>query len=218
MSKIVYKDFTIEHIVKPRIKHSYVSVQRDATVVLKTPEVSSMFVQELLLDKENWIRKQLDKIRTRPQLDVSIEDELILFGEIYSIDSPEALHLRELLVKVKTKKKEQVLKCYDKFYMSVSQEYLTQRVEHYAEVMNLSFNELRFKKLKSRWGSCSSHRVITLNTKLMQVKKECIDYVVVHELAHLVHMNHSKAFHEHVDKYIQDSKAIRTELKNTNIL
>ncbi len=83
--------------------------------------------------------------------------------------------------------------------------------------MELDYREVKFRKMKSRWGSCSSLRVITFNSELIKVKKELIDYVVVHELAHLVHMNHSKNFHALVDKYISNSKEIRKELKSTNL-
>ena len=139
----------------------------------------------------------------------------MLFGDIYSIDSPEVHSLHVELQRVKIADEKKILKCYDKFYMDYSKEYLTSRVEYYSGIVNLSYSALKFKKLKSRWGSCSSDKAITLNTNLMKVKKEYIDYVVVHELAHLVHMNHSKEFHNHVDRYIKNSKSIRKEFRNT---
>jgi len=84
--------------------------------------------------------------------------------------------------------------------------------------MGLSYTEIKFRKMKSRWGSCSSKKTITLNTELMKVKKELIDYVLVHELAHLKHMNHSKEFHSLVENYLSDSKVLRKELKNINLI
>lgn len=92
-------------------------------------------------------------------------------------------------------------------------EYLQNRVDYFAQAMQLKYNQVRFKKMKSRWGSCSSAGNISLNTELLKLPKECVDYVVVHELAHLVHMNHSKAFHELVAIYIADAKEIRAQLK-----
>ena len=72
--------------------------------------------------------------------------------------------------------------------------------------MNLSYSDLKFRKMKSRWGSCNSNGVITLNKKLIKTPEICIDYVIVHELAHLVHMNHSKKFHLLIDKYMSNAK------------
>jgi predicted metal-dependent hydrolase len=82
--------------------------------------------------------------------------------------------------------------------------FLTQRVEHFSQVMGLEYSELKFRKMKRRWGSCTSTKIITLNTYLYNTPSNQIDYVVVHELAHLVHMNHSKKFHALVGKYLPD--------------
>lgn len=84
-------------------------------------------------------------------------------------------------------------------------------------MMDLHFNEVKYRKMKSRWGSCSSAKVLTFNTELIKTKKELIDYVVVHELAHLKHMNHSRAFHSFVDRYLPNSKGYRQELKKVKI-
>lgn len=83
-----------------------------------------------------------------------------------------------------------------------SKEELTRRVDFFAQIMGLKYSELKFRKMKSRWGSCSSNGVITLNKKLIKTPQECIDYVIVHELAHLTHMNHSKKFHQLVEEYL----------------
>jgi len=213
MSKIPFKELSIEHIVKSRLKHSYISVGKNLEIVVKTPTPSKRFLESLLLEKEAWIRKQLSKIKSVPKQEISLEDELLLFGEVYSIDSQQATKLRDILNNIKVKNSAKVLKAYDNFYKELAQEYLSSRLEYFASIMQLNYSEVKFKKLKSRWGSCSSHRVITLNTRLMLIEKELIDYVIVHELSHLVHMNHSKEFHNHVESYLTDSKAIRAKLK-----
>ena len=216
MSEILFKELKIEHIIKLSLKNSYISVLPNANIVVKTPKVSTAFIEKLLIKREGWIRKQLVKLEKHPVQSVCLEDEVMLFGDVYSIDSKEAFDLRELLTSVKVSKHIKILKCYDEFYMSKAKEYLSERVEYYSELMNLRCSALKFKKLKSRWGSCDSNGIITLNTKLMKVKKEYIDYVVVHELSHLVHMNHSKKFHDLVDIYIKDSRSLRKEFRNTH--
>ncbi len=217
MNEIIFKDLSIEHICKPRLKHSYVSVNHDLKVILKTPKVSKYFIDKLLLDKETWIRKQIYKLSQNLPPKISLEDEVLLFGEIFSIDIEEAVYLREKLQKLRKTSKSNILKCYDDFYKRYSVEYLPSRVEHFANKMDLKFNSLKFRKMRSRWGSCSSSRTITLNSELIKVKKELIDYVVVHELAHLVHMNHSKDFHSLVECYMPSSKALRRELRGVSL-
>ncbi len=92
----------------------------------------------------------------------------------------------------------------------IAKNYLRNRVEIYSKKMNLSFLELKFRRMKRRWGSCDSKKIITLNIYLYNTPIEQIDYVIVHELAHLVHMNHSKKFHNLVNKYFPNAKEIES--------
>jgi predicted metal-dependent hydrolase len=217
MNKIVFKELEIEHICNPRLKHSYLSVKNSSEIVLKTPKVSNSFIQNLLLEKETWIKKQLLKFESSNSRKVNLEDEALLFGDVISIDSMEVEFLRNKLLALKNTQEKNVLKSYDEFYKYFANQYLPQRVEYFANAMNLEFAALKFRKMKSRWGSCSSTKIITLNSELIKVKKELIDYVIVHELAHLVHMNHSKKFHELVESHLRDSQKFRQELKKTNL-
>ena len=90
---------------------------------------------------------------------------------------------------------------------------MKERVDFYAQKMGLIYNELKFRRMKRRWGSCSSKRTITLNLYLFNTSKELIDYVIVHELAHLVQMNHSKKFHKVVAFYMPQVKELEIKLK-----
>ena len=96
-------------------------------------------------------------------------------------------------------------------------DYISKRLEYFSHLMGLSYSEVRFKTMKSQWGSCNTQRKITLNTQLKKLDSEMIDYVLVHELAHLVHMNHSKSFHALVGQYLPNAKEIRKSMKNIKI-
>jgi len=91
--------------------------------------------------------------------------------------------------------------------------YMRQRVEFFATKMGLLYHEVKFRKMKRRWGSCSSQKNITLNLYLFNTSHELIDYVIVHELAHLVQMNHSKKFHKVVEFYMPDARELEKKLK-----
>ena len=213
---IFFKELQIEHICKATLKNSYIGI-RHSKITLKTPKVSKQYIENLLLDKEPWIRKQLLQLEQREVKKLNLEDEILFFGEVYSIDIPEAESLRINLAKLKINTHENILKCYDRFYKQYAQNYLTPRLEYFSKIMGLEYSELKFRKMKSRWGSCSSRGTVTLNTQLIKVKKELIDYVLVHELAHLVHMNHSIRFHTLVEQYLPDSKNLKKELRFLNI-
>ncbi len=88
-----------------------------------------------------------------------------------------------------------------------------EKLNDFAEQMNVHFNMVRIKNVKTIWGSCSSKKNLNFNFKLFFLPEALIDYVFVHELAHLKHMNHSKAFWSEVEKQIPDYKKRREELK-----
>jgi predicted metal-dependent hydrolase len=218
MNKINFNGIEVEHICKPSLKNSYINISKDAKVILKTPRVSSSYIETLLLKKESWIRKHLLNIEINKPKEINIEDEVLLFGEVYSVDAPEARLLNESLQRLRISSLKNIHRCYDDFYKELSKSYLTTRLEYFSNIMNLKYSEVKYKKLKRRWGSCDSKKVITLNIQLLKIDKDLIDYVIVHELAHLVHMNHSKKFHQLVENYIPNAKDIVIRLRDTNII
>ncbi|WP_457746273.1 M48 family metallopeptidase [Sulfurimonas sp.] len=218
MPNIIYNDILVEVIHNPKLKNSYIKIGHNKSVTIKTPHKSKKYLLEMLNEREGWIRKQLKKIDSYTTFHVNLEDEVLIFGEIYSIDSPQAKELRESLHKLRVNSKSNILKSYDNFYKNLAKKILKQRVEHFSSVMQLKYSEIKYRKMKSRWGSCSSKGVITLNCELVKLDKKLIDYVVVHELSHLVHMNHSKQFHMLVDSYLEGSKELRKQLKEIRLL
>jgi len=215
---LTFKGFKVQIIYAPRLKHSYLRIHADSSVVVKTPSKSQKFILSFLNDKQLWIEKQLLKNQKYLQPKVNLEDEVLLFGEIYSIDSQKALYLQNKLAKLKITTNDKINAAYNDFYKFEAKGYLIPRVELFSQIMKLNYNSLKFRKMKSRWGSCSATKTITLNTQLMKLKKELIDYVIVHELSHLVHMNHSKEFHAFVERYLPNSKELRKNLKNIRLL
>jgi len=76
-----------------------------------------------------------------------------------------------------------------------------------------SYSSIKIKKLTSRWGSCNSRKEITLSYFLMQLPWRLIDYVILHELVHTVHLDHSRAFWHEMDKLLPNIKELRREAR-----
>lgn len=167
-----YEYDNVEIIVNKKLKNTYLSIDKDKKIVIKTPYKSQGFIDSLLEEREAWIQKQLVKIEKC----VPLHEE-----EVCSLDE------------------------------------IQDKVVYYSQEMDLPYEKLSFRKMKSRWGSCNSRKEITLNKQLAFVDKELVDYVVVHELSHLAHMNHSKAFHSLVESYLPNSKQYRQKLKNIRL-
>lgn len=94
-----------------------------------------------------------------------------------------------------------------------AKEYLPYRLDYFAKLHGYSYDKLRFSHANTRWGSCSSNRTISLNIGLMQVPEPLRDYVILHELAHLNHMDHSAAFWAEVGSHDPKYKEHRKKLK-----
>ncbi len=91
--------------------------------------------------------------------------------------------------------------------------YLPERVEHFSSVMGLVPPNVKITSAEKRFGSCSSKGNICFSYRLMLYPKRAIDYVVVHELAHLKHHNHSREFYSLVEYYMPDYKALQKILR-----
>jgi predicted metal-dependent hydrolase len=92
-------------------------------------------------------------------------------------------------------------KILEKWYRQQAATIFRQKADGFKEAMGLRYNNIYIRGQKTRWGSCSPSGNLTLNWKLLMAPEDIIDYVVIHELAHLKHMNHSKKFWDMVGQY-----------------
>lgn len=97
-----------------------------------------------------------------------------------------------------------------------AREYLPYRLEYLAKLHGYSYDKCRLSHANTRWGSCSSNRTISLNIGLMKVPPVLRDYVILHELAHLNHLDHSKAFWAEVASHDKNYKLHEKRLKMFN--
>ena len=91
------------------------------------------------------------------------------------------------------------------------------QVRHYCEAMGVTVGYVTVKNQKTRWGSCSAKGNVNFNYQLAFLPDELLDYVVIHELAHRRHMNHSRAFWAEVEKYCPDYLERREQLKEYSL-
>lgn len=96
----------------------------------------------------------------------------------------------------------------------LAREVLTRKTRLYSNIMGLTYGRITITGAKTRFGSCSSKGDISYSYRLMAYPDRAVDYVVVHELCHLVHMNHSKEFYALLERYLPDYKERRDLLKS----
>ncbi len=96
--------------------------------------------------------------------------------------------------------------------------YLPSRVEHIAKQCGFKYSGMRISKARSKWGSCRADNQISLSFYLMILPKHLIDYVIIHELSHTIHHNHSERFHALVNRVVGGrERELHQELKSYRV-
>lgn len=211
------------HIIIPKLKHIYLSFNDEGSLVIKSPKVSQRRIEQLLLKKASWINNSRQKLQIKKgkKVDFSQESELYFLGESHSL---------KLLVYEKKRTRltfdgdsftlsysvydENIFqKHIDRFYKEEAMTYIPKIVKEWSGTMKLTHNKLSFRKTKRQWGSCSSKNDLSFNTMMMKLPLDVIQYIVVHELAHIKHKNHRKSFWQLVETYLPKYKTQVNELK-----
>ncbi|MFY9141372.1 M48 family metallopeptidase [Sulfuricurvum sp.] len=202
-----HSSIIIEH--RPNNRNTYIHITHKGEVKVRTPLKNESSIRRILKLRERWIKAKL-ALMQEGDIDKPVLGEHIRFrGENHPVHQ-----LPSLQKKIeKGKNSINIEKYYHQFYKEEAILTIPSRVAFYARKMDLHPKEIRFKRLRSRWGSCDSHGIVTFNTMMMQLTYEQIDYIIVHELAHLRHMNHSKIFHELVRTYLPEEKRLRSTLR-----
>ena len=99
--------------------------------------------------------------------------------------------------------------CVLTWYRAYAKDVMKERASYYATLMGVIYERISIKSQKTRWGSCSAKKNLNFNWKLVLMPMEILDYVVVHELAHLKQMNHSPQFWREVEQILPDYRTKR---------
>lgn len=100
-----------------------------------------------------------------------------------------------------------------KRYIALARDIFTRKTEYYARIMGVTYGRISIREQKTRWGSCSSAGNLNYNWRLIFAPEKVVDYIVVHELAHRLEMNHSKAFYNIVESVLPDYQSAQQWLR-----
>ena len=105
----------------------------------------------------------------------------------------------------------------EKRYRNLARECITKRASYYAAQLGVTYSSIRIAEQKTRWGSCSSRGTLSFHWRLVLAPPAVMDYVVVHEVCHLIHMDHSPDFWAEVESLMPDYKVYKTWLKKNGL-
>ncbi|SFD01522.1 hypothetical protein SAMN05421780_1212 [Flexibacter flexilis DSM 6793] len=198
-------------------------VERDKTITVLAPEgVSEELVNAFVERRKMWLYDKLNftlKFRQNTIHTPFVSGKSIMYlGKNYKLDITEQEHFegfrfnnKFLLSKQNQERAEELLA---QWYKRKAIEKLKPKIELYAQKLGVSYGKLYFSDLKLRWGSCSPQNNLNFNWKLIKAPAFVIDYIIIHELAHLIELNHTPAFWNIVQIQMPNYQEARTWLKN----
>ena len=197
-------------VSKKMNKNTYIRVGKDMNVYVTTNIFISEREIKKILDRNKLSIEKMYQKRVKEHVKSS---DFYFLGQKYDIIMvPKMKGIEVYKDKIFAENKDIL----DKWYKKETIKIFNERLKHNHNLFeeDIPFPKLRIRKMSTRWGVCNTKTyVVTLNSLLMKEDLEKIDYVIIHELAHLVHPNHSKLFWGVVSKYCPNYKMIRKELK-----
>ncbi len=207
----------------------------DEGVIVSAPRwVSVEEIEHFLTAKKDWIITHLQKIpRVSNKKTYHDGETHLYFGESFplkittsqTIAKPKLSLLYdrfEALIPIHfsdSKRQLELKHLFTKWYLKQGKKVIAQKVEHFAKTLNVTYNRITLKRVSSIWGSCSRKNNLNFNRKLLMAPHKIVDYVVIHEVAHLVHRHHRKSFWDLVQKLDPDYRThVRWLKDNSHIL
>lgn len=200
------KDYDV-FITRKGNKNTYIRVKNDGIYVTTSYFVPNISIKSLLDKNKEYLLKRIDSIKKSNQND----NEFCLFGKKYEIiymDTKTHIIGDKLYVSDNKTLEKWMNKEIREVFLS-RLDYIYKKFEE-----DIPYPSLKIRKMTTRWGVCNrKNKSITLNYNLIREEVYKIDYVIIHELSHFVHFDHSKQFWATVIKYEPNYKKIRKELK-----
>jgi predicted metal-dependent hydrolase len=219
---IDYTYFSVER------KTMEIAVHPDASVVVKAPEGTQVeAIESKLRKRARWIVRQQDYFqqfnpRTPQRHYIGGETHLYL-GKQYqlkiSVGDANKVHLKNGVFEVSCWQKvspHMTKRLMERWYAKKAAEQFAQSMERcWPKIARYGFRkpDIVIQRMQKRWGSLSELGTLTLNVELVKASKECIDYVVLHELCHLKHHDHSPAFYQLLDRLLPEWRKLKHRLE-----
>jgi predicted metal-dependent hydrolase len=188
---------------------------------------SEKWLHCVLQDKANWVLDTLENWQVAKLIPAVWQDgaSIPFRGEMFTlrvvpdkVGLPPRLQGEDLILQLNRVITEQrIEKLVGQWYREQALQVFEECVAHFAPLMGVSPSAIRVSSARTQWGSCSARGVVSLNWHLVKLSLPLIDYVVIHELAHLKEMNHSSAFWRVVETACPDYKALRKQLRDTRV-
>ena len=211
---------SIDRIIRSKRRTVALIVEHDGSVTVRAPmRLPESAIREFAEKHIDWVVKKKAEMRAvipPPQKQYQPGETFLYLGKEYPLEVVPGQHTK-LILDDRFKIAESALGnaelVFQKWYRQQASQLIPERVKFFAELHQLPYEKIKITSARTRWGSCSPKNTLSFSWRLMLTPPEVIDYVIIHELAHTVHHNHSKRFWKLVEKLLPDFKARRRQLR-----
>lgn len=210
-------------IIRTNRKSLSLTISKKGELIVRAPRKLSMeYIYSFIKQKEKWILNK-QKVIQNTNLDNNelFNDNQYLFcGERYTkieIDKLKDIEISgsNIFVPANIDEDRRNLLLI-KWYSNITKEIIMARLSYFADLMQVNYSSVKIDNSKSKWGSCSINAELKFNLRLSMLPHKVIDYIVIHELSHLLEFNHSKEFYRIIESVMPDYKKHRARLKEYN--
>ena len=213
-------------IMKKNIKNMYIRITPPEGVVrISVPKhMNEKDITSFVVSRIDWIKEKREKLRDtnkKEPLEYEDNESIYLFGQKYRlkvscVERGSNISINkdtiELSIKENTsfKRREEII---NEWYRETLKNEVLRLINIWEKKIGVKANKWGIKKMKTRWGSCNViKKNIWINLHLAKKPFDCLEYVVVHELTHLLEKSHNNVFKEYMDKFLPDWRMIRKKL------
>ena len=206
-----------DQVIRSSRKTLSISINENAELIVRAPNrISDQKIQNFINEKENWITRNQSVVKARVEEAGKDKNMLLYLGTLFPLKTDNnakkiSFNGKEFLADLQNKEKTN--KSLKTWYKNKFKEVAVPRLFYFAEKHNLQVNQVRIKEQRTLWGSCSSRNNINLNFLLIMAPLKVIDYVIIHELVHTIHKNHSANFWSAVEELCLTIKKLSIGLK-----
>lgn len=219
------------NIIYRKRKTMSLEIKKDGIINVIAPNgLDKTFIVDKVKNKSDWIIKKLDEIEVlnnnRYIRSYESGDIFLYLGNEYilevlvdksTIGTSVSLEDNKLIVKSNSNNKDVIQRALKNWYTDETLDIVKERINYYNPFFEDTVTSIKIKDQKSRWASCTYKNEILFNLRCSMMPIQIIDYIVVHEMCHMEHRNHSKDFYLAVERILPDYKQRVKWLKNNGI-
>jgi predicted metal-dependent hydrolase len=215
----------VDQVVRSKRKSLSIQIKDDGQVIVRAPlRMSENMIHGAVEKHRSWIISRRDRIKQ--QLQENPPKEFIdgeyyhYLGQQYQLKFVTGMLTGRVILRdsIETAPAvpENVCTSIRKWYIEQAQAYIAQRLDTMSTAFDIQFNQMKITSAARRWGSCSSRKVLSFSWRLIMCPSEIVDYVIIHEMAHLLELNHSPRFWAVVEAMCPDYRIRQKWLKHNS--